>query len=95
VADLPAIRARLAAYADASPFDVVRTKHYREDVAALLAVVEKAEAYIERQNDLADVRARAQVCGDYEPIWPAEVAARDARKALVAALAPHPGGGRG
>jgi hypothetical protein len=91
VADLPAIRARLAVLTEG----YVPASLYREDAGALLPIAEAAAAYVDRRSDLSSARCRAQVCGDYEPIGPAEIAARDAWNALCRALAAAQGGDRG
>jgi hypothetical protein len=94
-ADLPAIRARLATIGTTDTGSVAMRRQYREDVGALLPIAEAAAAYVDRRSDLSSARCRAQVCGDYEPIGPAEIAARDAWNALCRALAAAQGGDRG
>jgi hypothetical protein len=86
-ADLDAIRARLAAYADVSPFETVRAKHYREDVAALLADVERLRARLRESMDRTDAMAGEMFVALTREHWAERVANEAMAEGLAAVRA--------
>jgi hypothetical protein len=92
VADFPAIRARLAYYAAASKWEYVPVEHYREDVGALLAMVDAMRAEVKR---LRVELARCPECDGSGKVVDALGLSSCPTCVARGALAPHPGGGRG